>query len=203
MIQIVIVSTSQSVDSRSRELCRRVESEFAGAGVLTRFVDLTTFPQVWCDARPLEEYPSEYRDLHELISESEGTVIGGPVYFYSVAGVTKNLIDIVGHALAGRPFALVSASGSRRSHLAYDPLATAIVHEYGAHWFPDALQTSEDMPDDPDLPRRIQQFAVGFTEYCAFFADWRSTLRVSERRPPNPATHGDAALRRGAGSIVA
>mgnify|MGYP003342683770 CR=1 FL=1 len=59
-------------------------------------IDARALPAVLCDGRDLGDYPPEWGDCFRSLQQADGFVLATPVYLYSCAGATKNLVDILG-----------------------------------------------------------------------------------------------------------
>src|SRR5690349_13436816 len=121
-MHIAILSTSLSMDSLSRALLHRSEAMLREDGAITTFCDARDLPPELCNGRALEEYPTPYTLLHGRLTGADGVLLGVPIHNSGVSGACLNLLAIVGAGLAGKPVAVVSASGSVRSHLATSTL---------------------------------------------------------------------------------
>ena len=157
-----LLSTSLRPTSRSRTLLAAVAEAYQAQGVPVHCTDLRDLPQVFCDGRALEAYPAALQALHHRLEGADGVVLAMPVYCYSVAGPTKNLVDIVGSALAKKPVAIVSAAGSMRSHLAIRDLLGALVFEFGTYVCPTTVQVTGESEPPEALGQQVEAFAEDF-----------------------------------------
>ena len=96
---------------------------------------------------------------------ADGVVLAMPVYCYSVAGPTKNLVDIVGSALANKPVALVSAAGSVRSYLAIRDLLGSLVFEFATYVCPATVQVTGESEPPEALQQQVEEFVEGFRRF--------------------------------------
>lgn len=171
-MNFVILATSFSPASRSRELAFRLADCFRGASVDVSIVDIRELPQTFCDGGDLEDYPPEFANLARRIEESDGVVVCHPVHNYSASGATRNLIEIVGGSLERKPVAVASASGSGRSHLASGSLFLSMCYEYGSCLFPDTFQWPDRIsPCGPsvqwdELKERLEEYARDFVLFA-------------------------------------
>lgn len=178
-MNFVILATSFSSESRSRELAFRLADCFGEASVGASVVDIRKLPQTFCNGGDLEDYPSEFAELARRIEECDGVVVCHPVHNYSASGATRNLIEIVGDGLDRKPVAVASASGSGRSHLASGSLLLSVCYEYGSCLFPGALQWPERaVPCGPAVPweemkERVQEYARDFVLFAQSLKEYR------------------------------
>ena len=166
-LHLHLVSTSLRPGSLSRRLLfELVAPALERAGATTACTDMADLPPVLCDGRDLADYPPAYAELVAALEAADGCVWACPVYCYSVSGASKNLLDIVGRGLTAAPVAIVSASGSPRSHLAARHLVEAMADEFGALVLPGQVQVSNDL-EAPDLAERVEAFACSVLDHTA------------------------------------
>lgn len=143
----------------------RLGTSLTEAGQAIEITDARELPFLPCDGRDLTEYPTRLKELAERLACADGVVIASPVHYYSASGFAKNLIEIVGESLAGKPLALISAAGSLRSHLALGGLALALMQEVDAVIFPPSLQVTGANGDCS--AERVEDFANRFAVFVA------------------------------------
>lgn len=164
---VVLVSTSMRAGSLSRRVLVDLEARLVARGSQTTFVDLVELPVSFAGAG---DVPEELALLDAQLSAADGVVIGHPVHGYSMPGATKNLLDLVGSALTDKPFAVVTAAGTTRSHLAVRDLACSLVLENGSVWFPPTVQVTSDSIDLVETAERVDEIAASFLDFVARLA---------------------------------
>lgn len=178
-MNFIILATSFSPDSRSRELAFRLADRFRDASVEVAVVDIRGLPSTFCDGGDMGDYPPAFAELADRIEGCDGVVVCHPVHNYSASGATRNLIEIVGDNLARKPVAVASASGSARSHLASGSLLLSMYYEYGSCLFPGMLQwPGRTTPCGPSVPRdeleeRIEEYAQDFLSFARALKEYR------------------------------
>ena len=162
--RIEVVSTSRSRASRSRRLAAAVSVALELADSDVHATDAHDLPQVLCDGRELREYPPQYGRLAERLRGADGVVFAAPIYHYAVAAGTTALLEIVGHELASKPVALITAAGTARAHLGMASVVVPLVFGAKAFVYPTTLQEMGESAIDVE---RIERFATGFARFVA------------------------------------
>jgi NAD(P)H-dependent FMN reductase len=168
---LVLLSTSMAEDSVSRRLLQSIALSLSAHGAGVEVVDVRDLPHAAAGCGP---YPDDYARLQERVACSDGVVVAHGIHGYSVPGAAKNLLDIVGAALAAKPVALVTAAGSERSHLAVAALATSLVFEHEVFWHPATVQVTVDSVDSEDTAARVDRFATKFVSFAALLRTYAS-----------------------------
>lgn len=173
-ITIELLATSKSPTSVSTRLLHLVRLALEAHGVRVGWTDRRQLVDV--DAG-LDTYPAEYEQLRRRVREADAVILAHGVHGYSVPGPTKTLADILGSALVAKPFAIVTAAGSSRSHLAIRDLACSIVLENGSPWIPltvqvapDPSDSSVDPVDNAETLARVEEFVAGVVHYVTLLA---------------------------------
>lgn len=115
------------------------------------------------------------------MQQSAGTLVGMPIYLYSTAGPTKNVLDIIGDALTGKPVGFLTAAGTPRSHLAVRDAMNCLQFEYEAFVYSKTVQVCRDDYDRASVEERTAAFCRGFTQ----FADALASLACVEAQAMN------------------
>lgn len=163
-MNVHLISTSMRPASVSRELVGCLNHRLERlAGVTPAVTDLRNLPPVLCDGRRLDEYPRSYGELATALAAADAVIIAVPIYQYAPSGASKNLLEIVGSALAEKPVGIVSSAGSSRSLLATTPLLTPLLFDIGCIVLPRTLQTArgESLEDS-----RVDVFLEGLLSFA-------------------------------------
>lgn len=132
MSQIVLVSSSLSVSSRSAQLIEATAKRLQEKGKTIQLIDLKTLNIPFCDARPLSDYSVAVQELYKQIESADQLVFGFPIYCYSISGVLKNFLDIFSYSMKGKRFGICAAAGSKLSYLAIADLHKIISFQSNA-----------------------------------------------------------------------
>lgn len=170
-LTIELITTSLSPTSVSARLLARVRQELGLHPVTVGWTDLRHLPPARAGQKT---YPPEYVNLKDRVRAADAVVIAHGIHGFSVPGPTKTLTDILAADLVAKAFAIVTAAGSMRSHLAIRDLACSLVMENQSLWLPLTVQVSPDLasPDvDPvenqETQRRVLAFVDGVLDYAA------------------------------------
>lgn len=118
MSEVVLVSSSLSVSSRSAQLIEATAKRLQEKGKKVQLIDLKAIEMPFCDGRPLGDYSAAIQELYKQIESADQLVFGFPIYCYSISGVLKNFLDIFSYAMKGKRFGICAAAGSKLSYLA-------------------------------------------------------------------------------------
>ena len=167
--RILIVSLSASEPSVGRLCVPTLETAFSKAGAAVTLRDIRDLPPVWVDKRELEEFPPAYAALYAEVEASDGVLLVVPIHCYTMSGAAKSVTEIIGDALTLKPVAIVTASGSHRSHLAIRDLMVSMMFEQETICFPGTVQATEEMlkKDKPnkELQKRLTVLATKFVAF--------------------------------------
>lgn len=179
----IVVSTSLSAASRSRELareCLRVLRRDARA----EWLDLEEQRLPAFDNAAFEH--PVVRSVSAAIGAADGLVLCAPVYNWSGSSELKKLIEWVGigGALTGKVVTLVSAAGGPRAYMALGQTALSLLLDFqclinprlfqahGGHW--------QDAAELPHLDtRKNDELAAVLAAHTALCM----ALRAPEQRP--------------------
>lgn len=163
MSQVVIISGSPAVPSRTDLVLKHVEAIVKEKGLSTTNYSVTEFsPEDLVKGRWDSE---DIVRLANVIKEADGLIIGSPVYKASYTGVLKSLLDLLPEgALKHKPVLPIMVGGSARHLLAIDyslnPLIAVLKgHPLQGLYFVDGEidKTNETAPiKSTELLERIQ-----------------------------------------------
>ena len=119
MGQVVFISGSPAVPSRTDIVLKHVEALVKEKGVSTKNYSVTDFsPEDLVKGRWDSQDIVKFADV---IKQADGLIIGSPVYKASYTGVLKSLLDLLPEgALKNKPVLPIMVGGSSRHLLAID-----------------------------------------------------------------------------------
>ncbi len=119
MSQIVFISGSPAVPSRTDIILKHVEALVKDKGLSTTAYSVTEFsPEDLVKGRWDSE---DIKKFANVIKQADGLIIGSPVYKASYTGVLKSLLDLLPEgALKNKPVLPIMVGGSSRHLLAID-----------------------------------------------------------------------------------
>ena len=163
-MRTLILSSSLSGRSRSRVLCRAVETGLQGLGVETDFVDLKDMDMVPVH-RPVTP---DMVDLKARIHKADNLVIGMGVHCYSLSESLKMALDTCGEGLEGKFFGILCAAGGHKSYLSTMHLTQICMNEWRMIQLPRVVYAiGKDFTDlqvpPGELADRLQMFVEEFS----------------------------------------
>ncbi|UYY96562.1 NADPH-dependent FMN reductase [Peribacillus frigoritolerans] len=171
MSDIVILSGSPAIPSRTDISLKHIQSLVENAGFTTAYFSITDFS---ADDLFQGKYNREdISKLSERIQAARGVIIGSPVYKASYTGVLKALIDLLPEgAFKGKPVLPIMIGGSNRHLLAIDyalkPLISILKGEplQGIYFVDKEIdkQNPENPINDLHLIDRVQSQVQEFVE---------------------------------------
>ena len=86
MQKVLIIQGSLNPKSKTAIVAQEAEKVLHRCdGIDCQTLDLRYFDIQFCDGRKLQDYGSDTKKAYEMIQESDGFIIGMPVYCYSVS----------------------------------------------------------------------------------------------------------------------
>ena len=133
---ILIVSSSQDPNSRSRILAKECQAELNELGIDSKFVDLDELNIPNFDNDKIYE-TDQYKFLHSVTAEAVGVVLCSPIYNWGTCSELKKYIEYVGStdenhhgALYDKVVTFVNAAGLPHSYMAHTPLANSLMLDF-------------------------------------------------------------------------
>lgn len=146
LVNIILIQSSLNPDSRTAVVIKYAAKYLKEKSIDYDIIDLREFDIPFCDARPLSQYGAEVLELYDLIKVSDAFIIGYPVYMYTISGVLKNFLDIIGGAMVDKYFGIIANAGGKNGYMSssdlinlmlYDINSTAVmpqVYSYKSHF---------------------------------------------------------------------
>jgi len=169
-MSILIISTSLSSASKSRrlaEFCRRAVAEAGGSAEL---VDLRLAPLPLCDGESVWDSPS-VRELQDKVRTAKGLIITAPIYNWSVAASTKNLIECLGDVLQQKTIGLACAAGGPRGLLAPMAFVNSLVLDFQAFIVPKIVVSGADGFTEQGLTAETERRLLELVRMTNWMAD--------------------------------
>jgi NAD(P)H-dependent FMN reductase len=175
-VYILIVSSSQDPNSRSRVLAQESQGVLKAIGFDTKFVDLDEMNIPNFDNDTIYE-TDQYKYLHKITREAAGVVLCSPTYNWGCCSELKKYIEYVGStdekhsgALFDKIVTFVNSAGLPHSYMAHTHLANSLmldfkcivnpynVYVHDRHWIDNKLSAKRK-------PRLIKSMRV-MAELC-------------------------------------
>ena len=156
---ILILSTSLSSKSRSRNLCRYAYQVALKQELNVRFVDLRDFrvlPYGMAGSDGLEEIERE-------MEAAECLLIGYPLYNYNMSSGLKAVVERLGGTLEGKVVGLIVAAGGRSGYMSTMSVIASLMLDFRTWIVPRYVYASSDDFDEekeirnPDLYERLEE----------------------------------------------
>ncbi|MFA7331153.1 MAG: NAD(P)H-dependent oxidoreductase [Candidatus Delongbacteria bacterium] len=163
-MRTLLLSSSLSPTSQSRQLCRRVaEALAAEPGVELDFVDLREVELRPCH---LGKTPS-MRDLAERIALADNYIFGMGVHCYSINDGLKLVLDNCMKGCEGKFFGILCAAGGEKSYLSTMHLTQMCMNEWRMLQLPRVVYAHDgDFRDgvlaNPAVEERLELFVREF-----------------------------------------
>ncbi len=135
-MKIFIVNGSVAEKSHTRALLKYIEELLNKVGIKTTFWDLKVramrvlIPEFHND--PLQTPDKNVKEFITLVTNSDGIILGTPLYHGSYAGVLKNALDnLYSDAFRNKPVAVVGNASTVRNPQALEHLRSVVRTLYG------------------------------------------------------------------------
>lgn len=130
MKKITILQSSLREGGNTSIVCKVFEKKCIEAGLDISYIDLKDVEMEFCDGRSTDDYNDSLQAVYRSLNESEAVIFGMPVYQYSMSGVLKNIIDICGAWLKGKPVGVIVNAGWPNCYMASRDLFDCLYYEY-------------------------------------------------------------------------
>lgn len=131
MSNIVFLSGSPSLSSKTESLLRMIENEFKTAGWKTAFYSVLDISVE--DLLRGNVQSKDIKAVTQSLKKADIIVIGTPIYQSSFTGVLKSLLDLLPqNVLAGKTVLPIGMGGAIAHYLALDYSLTPILRSLGA-----------------------------------------------------------------------
>jgi len=148
-MSILIVSSSLNPTSKSARLADVAVDEANTRSIAYERLDLRDFNLPICDGKSAYSDP-QVEQLNEVVERCSAILLAFPVYVYGPASSTKNLIELTGSNLTGKPVGLMAAAGGKNSYMAPLTLANALMLDFRCPIVPKYVYADGSAFSDPD-----------------------------------------------------
>ena len=159
-IKVLVVSTSLSEESRSKELCQHAHSFLTTKGITTRYESLEDHRIL-----PYGMDGSEGLDtLRDALENADAILFGFPVYNYNMNASLKAVIEHFGHSMTDKVIGLMMAAGGQASYMSGLVVANSLTLDFRSWVIPRFVYATkeafgEDGVSDPEIASRIEGLA--------------------------------------------
>ena len=171
---ILVISCSLSPASKSALVAKNAYDFLKCKGYNVSFLDLRDYNLPIANGHDQSAYAdSQVKEIHNRILEAKGIIIASPIYNYSVAATSKNLLELTSHpykdVLSGKAWmnkviGFIGASGSPRSMLAFLPFLNSLMLDAKAIIVPEFVITSpEDFKETKsgqEITQKVEKLAA-------------------------------------------
>ena len=160
-MNILILSSSLSENSRSFLLCKAVEKQLLARRNNITFVDARNIPM----APTHRELTPEIKNLTEHVKQADNIIIGMGVHCYSVNDSLKILLDTCFLAATGKFYGILCAAGGERSYLSTMHLTQICMNEWRMMQLPRIVYaTGKDFTADTITSTKVLERITLFSE---------------------------------------
>ena len=154
MTNVLIVASSPSSKSRSRQLARLALEKLGSAGVATALLDLSEIPLPFGGSKAGWSDPNVAR-LREQTTAATHLLFAVPIYNYDVNAVAKNYIELMGEdALGGKTVGFLISAGGHGSYMSVMGFANSLMLDFRCWIVPRFLYVSKDL-ENGRLPEEL------------------------------------------------
>ena len=156
MNNVLIVSSSMSGKSRSRQLARLAAGKLEASGVAVTLLDLSE------TVLPFGGSSAGWSDPHVARVRTQTTaathlLFAAPVYNYDVNAVAKNYIELMGEdALGGKTVGFLLSAGGQGSYMSVLSFANSLMLDFRCWIVPRFLYVSKDL-ENGQLPEKLDE----------------------------------------------
>lgn len=152
--KVLVISSSLDPKSKSALVAKIAYEMLAHKKqeVESEFLDLRQFSFPTANGHEQSAYDhADVKWVHDKIASADAIILTVPIYNYTPASTTKNLIELTNHkhkeilsgkAWQGKVVAFISNAGSPASQLAFMPLMNSLFLDAGIHVVPAYVFTS-------------------------------------------------------------
>ncbi len=155
-VSVLIVTSSMSNKSRSRQLARLAFAKLDRAGVPATVLDLSETPLPFGGSAAGWSDPNVAR-LRVQTTAATHLLFAVPIYNYDVNAVAKNYVELMGEdALGGKTVGFLISAGGGGSYMSVMPFANSLMLDFRCWIVPRFLYVSKDL-EDGKLPGALEE----------------------------------------------
>ena len=155
-MKIAVVCCSLNPDSRSSALAEHLRAPFDNAGVTTDWIALRDHPLPLCDGGAAYADPV-VGDVAARLAAADAVVLALPIYNYGVNAAAKNLIELAGRGLTGKPVGLVCSAGGRASYMSVMGFAAGLMLDFRCWIVPRFVFAHDADFTEPEHPHHANE----------------------------------------------
>ena len=153
---VLIVASSMSSKSRSRQLARLAFAKLDQAGVPTTLLDLSETPLPFGGSAAGWSDPTVAR-LRVQTMAATHLLFAVPIYNYDANAVAKNYIELMGEdSLGGKTVGFLISAGGQGSYMSILPFANSLMLDFRCWIVPRFLYVSKDL-ENGKLPESLEE----------------------------------------------
>jgi NAD(P)H-dependent FMN reductase len=195
---LLVVSCSLNPYSRSAELAQYAVEYLKLKGQDVDFIDLRQYNLPIANGHDQSAYDDpQVKNIHDRIFKAHAVIIASPIYNYSVAATTKNLVELTTHPhkdiLSGQAWrnkivGFMGVSGSEGSLLAFLPFLSSLMMDAKVVVVPAFVMASgEDFKNQNKVSQNIKKRIEELSD---------KMVQFSQALYPSPAPAGRPLLLR-------
>ena len=160
---VLIVATSMSSKSRSRQLARLAADKLGASGVPATLLDLSEIVLPFGGSAAGWSDPNVAR-LRVQTMAATHVLFAVPVYNYDVNAVAKNYIELMGEdALGGKTVGFLISAGGNGSYMSVMPFANSLMLDFRCWIVPRFVYVSKDL-ENGKLPEALEERLEGLLQ---------------------------------------
>lgn len=159
-MNILIISSSLSSQSRSRQLAEYSHKQLQAAGARVEFVDLREFTLPLCDGEETYSHPA-VKQLSAMVESAHGILVATPIYNYDVNAALKNMVELTGRYWTDKVVGFMCSAGGKTSYMSILSLANSLMLDFRSIIIPrfvyiNGSRSAESFLED-DIKERIDK----------------------------------------------
>jgi FMN reductase len=141
-INVVIVSCSLNIASRSHRLAVAAEASVRAEGATADLVDLREWELPICDGDGSFRHRS-VEPLSEIVDRASAILVSAPVYNYDLNAAAKNFVEMTGQSWTNKPVGFLCAAGGQRSYMSPIGFANSLMFDFRCLIIPQFVYCTE------------------------------------------------------------
>ncbi|MFB3042458.1 MAG: NADPH-dependent FMN reductase [Candidatus Poribacteria bacterium] len=175
-MNIVVISCSLDLRSRSYVLARQAVDDLEKMGVDVRLYDLREYKLPLSDVDSARQTPAA-ETLEAAISEACAIIMAVPIYNFYANAAAKNLVELVGGAWNNKLVGFMCVAGGRSSYMAVMSLANSLMLDFRCLIVPRFVYaTGDDFEND-----QTEEMSIGSDDVRARVTELaETTVRLAQ-----------------------
>jgi len=155
-MNILIISSSLSSQSRSRQMAEYAHKQLQAAGARVEFVDLREFTLPLCDGENTYAHPA-VKQLSAMVESALGILVATPIYNYDVNAALKNMVELTGRYWTDKVVGFMCSAGGKNSYMSILSLANSLMLDFRSIIIPRFVYSNGSGSMETDLDDAIKQ----------------------------------------------